>query len=69
MAGIREGTDLITIRRAKSITRLNSHTYNGNGYGAQKCFLYILHACLQVKLSTLKRYFIKDKIRSINSEE
>ena len=34
--------------------------------GLQKCiFVGVLHACLQVELSTLKRYFIKDKIRSI----
>ena len=33
IVGIKEGTDWITVERAKSITRLNSHTYNGNGYG------------------------------------
>ena len=50
--------------------RLNPHIYNSNGYGVQKCFLYIfLCACLQVELSTLKRYFIKDKIRLIKPEE
>ena len=68
MAGIREGTDWIITKRAKSITRLNPHTYNSNKYGVQKYFSYILYACLQVELSTLKRYFIKDKIRSINLE-
>ena len=66
MAVIREGTDWITAGRAESITRLNPHTHNGNGYGVQKCFSCVfLRACLQVELSTLKRYFIKDKIRSI----
>ena len=43
MAGIREGTDWITAERAESITRLNPHTHNGNGYGVQKCFLYIFY--------------------------
>ena len=46
MAGIREGTDWITAGRAESITKLNLYTYNGNGYGVQKYFLYILYACL-----------------------
>ena len=65
MAGIKEGTDWIITERAKSIIRLNLHTYNSNGYGVQKYFLYILYVYLQVELSTLKRYFIKDKIKSI----
>ena len=47
-------------------TRLKTHTYNGNSYGATNMvFIHVLHTCLQVKLSTLTRYFIKDKIRSI----
>ena len=46
MAEIREGTDWIIAERAESITKLNPYIYNGNGYGVQKCFLYILYACL-----------------------
>ena len=46
MAGIKEGTDWIITKRAKSITKLNPYTYNGNRYGVQKYFLYIfLCAC------------------------
>ena len=32
-------------------------------------YIFFLYACLQVKLSTLKRYFIKDKKRSIKPGE
>ena len=33
--------------KSESITRLNPHIYNGNGYEVQKYFLYIfLCACL-----------------------
>ena len=50
----------------KTGTRLKTYTYNGNNYGATKMvFVRVLHICLQVELSTLKRYFIKDKIRLI----
>ena len=33
MTVIREGTDWITTKEAKSITKLNLHIHNGNEYG------------------------------------